>query len=418
MTIMHGICRTNFLKLLLLLSCLLLIGVYRSPDKLNDTRGAQRTGGESLQSHSQSPQARRPRTQKTDGFPVKVPVIDFTFYWVAARHFWLDLNPYAPVTPGDPVMFAPPWIIPVIAWLGPFRLHTATFLWLVVSAIAFGIAAIWLWQIYGEGQNPGWAVVLTASFTPVAFMFVAGQIDALPLLGIAGFLRYEAKRPYLAGAFLFLAALKPQIVFLIWLALVVLALAVRKWKPLAGFFPVFLLANLVTFLLRPSVFAEWRQVLRQDQVFFFDTATIGYVLRHFTGLRFAQYVPALAAFTWFGLNAATRVAWDWKKMMPALLLVSLVAAPYAWYQDHVMLLPALFVAVVKLLHRPTHIPVIVAAYLGLNAVGLSYLMIKCILGYAWIPLCWLILYRVILGSHRRSTPVSLPFPPAFPDSPL
>jgi hypothetical protein len=330
-------------------------------------------------------------------------VIDFAFYWVAAHRFWNGQNPYLPLTPGDPIMFAPPWILPFLAWLGPFHFHTATSLWFIVSASAFGIAVAWLWEIYGHGEKPLWAIALAGSFTSVILMFILGQIDSLLLFGIAGFLRYETKRPYLAGVFLFFPALKPQIVLLIWVVLLMEAAMVRKWKPLAGFALAFTVVNFAVLALRPSVFGEWWRTLQENRAFFFDTASIGVVLRHVTGFSFAQYVPAMVALAWLLISKVkipVERHWSWKEQMPVLLAVSLIAAPYSWYQDHVMLLPALFVAGVKLLREPMHILLVVTAYLGLNVAGLSWLIVKGFLGYAWIPLCWLVLYGLIVRMRQ------------------
>lgn len=329
------------------------------------------------------------------------PVNDFTYYWYAAQQFVSGHNPYLAM-PGKYVMFAPPWALAVTFPLGFLPFQVAQFLWFLVLVTLVFVSAIWLWELYGEGRSPTWAMALCVTFIPVLFNFMDGQIDALILLGIAGFLRYERKRPYLAGAFLFLCALKPQIVFLIWPVLLWRAVFQRYWRPLVSFTAVLASFNLAIMLSHPQVFREYFSMLQTAGVLFYDTATLASMLRHITGIRLLQYAPAAATTAWLlCYGGLWREDWNWRERTPELVLISLVAAPYAWYADHLLVIPALFVMLVRVLQQPKYGLLLAMAYFSLNAIAARETVVGNIPSSAWVPLGWLMLYAFIVAPWRN-----------------
>jgi Glycosyltransferase family 87 len=368
--------------------------------------------------------------------PTLTPVNDFSLYWVAAKQLLAGQNSYIPATGSglvhsfsianhEPlVMFGPPWTFPVIFWLGFLPFQLAQFAWLLVLAGALSVAMVWLWQLYGEGRSLLWAGVLTVSFLPVLATFLLAQIGPLLLLGIAGFLRYEEKRPYLAGAFLYLVALKPHVALLLWPALLLWALR-GSWKPLVGFFMSFGAANLFALALRPTIFRDYWAMLQEHRVAFYDTPTIGAILRHASGHELLQYLPAALALLWllwywvvrrrdvttvlegqrlstfdllwlpFREETTTR-GWEWKTELPLLLLISVAAAPYSWFSDQIILIPALFDAARRVAQRDTlRIFSMSAAYVAVNFAALVMVLNRQVNGIAGIALVWLAFYGII-----------------------
>ena len=330
-----------------------------------------------------------------------IPVNDFAFYWSSAHQFATGQNPYVPGIPGQRlVMFGPPWTLAVTGWMGLFSLQNAGFLWMVAAVLLVWVSAFWLWELYGEGHDGLWAVVLTFATTGVATALIMCQITPLILFALAGFLRYEEKRPWLAGSLLFLATLKPHTVFLVWPALVLCALFQKRWKPLAGFALTFAAANLFVWAVRPNIFREWLAMGQGHQLAFFQTDTLSAVLWRAMRYRGMQYFPAVVALIWFLWRWFTTKHWRWKEQMPALILASLLATPYSWFADHAIMLPAVFYAAARVWETKRKGP-LAAAYFAISFPIL-------ILGFgfhqefwfAWYALIWVVLYAIAFWPEK------------------
>jgi Glycosyltransferase family 87 len=339
--------------------------------------------------------------------PVLVPVNDFSLYWVAAKQLLSGQNCYVPasshglvqlfsLTNQEPlVMFGPPWTVPVILWIGFLPFQLAQLLWTMVLVSCLGISVVWLWELYGEKRSPLWAGLLTVTFLPVLATFLLAQIGPILLLGLTGFLRFHERRPYVAGAFLYLIALKPHLALLLWPALVLWALR-GCWKPLTAFFVTISAANLFALVLRPSVFRDYKTMLAEHHVAFYETPTLGSILRHTSGYAALQYLLVGLALAWFLRYWQTRASrWDWKTGLPLLLLVSTLAAPYAWFSDQIILLPALFYAASRTWeHSLARIVAVAVGYIATNAAALVFVLNRQMSAYAWIVVAWLLLYEI------------------------
>src|ERR1700692_2113236 len=76
--------------------------------------------------------------------------------------------------------------------------------------------------------------------------WASAQSGPLILFGLAGYLRFQARQKnYVAGAFLFFAALKPHLIFLVWVALLLYTLRHKRWESLAAFLSVLGFARLL-----------------------------------------------------------------------------------------------------------------------------------------------------------------------------
>ena len=323
-------------------------------------------------------------------------VNDFTFYWIAAHEFLAGRNPYAP-TPHGFAMLAPPWVFPLTLSFGALPLDVAEFLWLAVSTVAVVVSAIWLWELYGGGQSPVVMGLLIAAFSAVLVMFLLGQNVPLVLFGLAGFLRYESSRSYLAGACLFLAALKPQIVFLLWPGLLLCALLEQRWKTLVGFCTTLSMASLLAVSMRPSIFREYWTILRAREVASYGSSTLGTLLSRASGSAWMQYLPMMLALLWFVWRwQAKQQRWEWRTQLPSILVVSLSATPYAWFSDQAVLLPSVFYAEGRMWRTRVTIAPYSAPYFLFNVLGLSLLAARKIGWYTWMPLLWLAFYTLVI----------------------
>ena len=341
-------------------------------------------------------------------------VNDFAFYWTAARLVLDGGNPYSPretvdfqnrlsfAGKGPLVMLNPPWVLPVIVPFGLLSFSAGKSLWFGIGLALTFVSVQWLWDLYGEGENRwiGWLVAVT--FLPVAVVLAIGQIGPLVLLGIAGYLRFEAKHDdYVAGAFLFLTALKPHLVFLFWIALVLCALRRRRWKPLASLLAVLAGASFLAVLLDHQVFQQYVGHFGEEGVVLQESPTLGGLLRHISGLPAMQFLPLAVAAVWFVVYwIRWRSTWEWRDHLQSLLLVSIVATSYAWFFDQVVLLPSVFYSTALLVRSPHQRWLGAAiAYLAINC--LTFLLIldhRPAVYYSWTALAWLVLAAVVQRS--------------------
>ena len=325
------------------------------------------------------------------------PVNDFTFYWTAARQLLAGQNPYAQPSPHGFVMLAPPWVFPVTLGFGALPLQLAQFLWLAVSVMVLTISVIWLRELYSGGQSPLVVGLLVATFSPVLAMLLLGQIVPLALFGLAGFLRYEPKRKYLAGVLLFLASLKPQILFLVWAALLLNAFFQAQWKVLAGFIATLSSASLFSLFIRPSIFREYWMILRSKEISAYQSSTLGTLLSRAFGPAWMQYLPMAIALLWL-VWRSIRVGhrWEWRNQIPGLAAISIATTPYAWFSDQAVLLPAVLYAEGRLWRKGVPMVPAAAIYFLLSLSGLGLVVARRSSWYAWMPLLWLIFYAGVL----------------------
>src|SRR5262249_32829557 len=153
----------------------------------------------------------------------------------------------------------------------------------------------WLWELYRVAGQSGFLTSLAiAVFAPIAVAITIGQISPLILLGIAGFLRFEKKgRLGLAGVFLVLAALKPHLVFLLWVALVLCSIYNRSVRILGMFALITVTASFIAVLFDRSIFREYVHLITRGGVLHELTPTLGGVLRLWLRIYFVEFLPAI-----------------------------------------------------------------------------------------------------------------------------
>ena len=343
---------------------------------------------------------------------------DFAFYWTAARLVIDGRNPYSSqdtldfqrrlpfAGKGPLVMLNPPWVLPLILPFGLLSFSTGKSLWLLLGLLSVFVSVHWLWDLYGAGENRWIAWLVMVSFLPVAVVLAIGQIGPLIVFGLAGFLRFEARHnEYRAGLFLFLAALKPHLFFLVWIALALCALVQRRWKPLAALLATLAGASLVTVITAHGAFRQYIELLGKEKAIFQETPTLGGLLRHISGIPALQYVPIAVAAVWFAVYwTRWRSNWEWRRRMPNLLLVSIATVSYAWFFDQVVLLPAVLYATALAIRSRKRLTPLVLGYLFINCLVLFLLLShRTVFYYSWTALAWLILGAAVQRglSQRR-----------------
>lgn len=354
-------------------------------------------------------------------FPIhrRVTICDYAAYWTGSRLLLAGRNPYDPAAvialekPFGVNVFSPlivrnpPWVLTVILPAGLPSYMTGRILWLFLQVIL----TIWvvriLWRLYGGGREfgrGGW--VTAAIFTPIYVVLAIGQITPMVLLGIAGFLYAQReRRDALAGAGLFLAALKPHLLFLMWPALAVWIVAQKRWRIGFVFLGLLAAASALPLAFDRNVFQEYSQLWVISPVIWSKTSNFSGTLCRLWGsnawIAFSTVLAAIIWLVYYGVKE--RRSWDWLEQTPLLLLISVAASPYSWFFDQVVLLPALFEQISRResLGRSDRI-FLFSTYAAINFAVVLFIVIgKDSLWYSWSGVAWLLLY--VAARKQRSS---------------
>lgn len=349
---------------------------------------------------------------------LRVPVTanDFAIYWAAGRKALAGGSPYAPergllqrqvrFVGTDPLILRnPPWALPVILPFALLDYGSAQKLWLLAGLAAVIVSVHWLVQLYGAPRRhrAGWLAV--AMFLPVAVVLAIGQIGPFLLLGVAGFLHFEAKRkPIFAGAFLFLLSLKPHLALLFWAGFGFYVIVHQEYESALGFLAVLGAMSAVSLSVHPAVFREYFDLWRGSSGFVSEVnPTLGGLLTLASHAKWTQFIPAILSGIWFAVywRRHARV-WSWKNHTPMLLIVSMLATWYGWFFDQVLLVPSVLQALsVSLSFSKRSKVAYGAAYLAINAAVLVLILSRrTTFWYVWTMPAWFLLYLGVMMSQE------------------
>jgi hypothetical protein len=288
---------------------------------------------------------------------------DFVVYWATGKQLVEHRNPYDSAeldrierAAGLPSRYTvgymrnPPWSLP-LAWpLGLLSLRAAAVIASLILIAALLASVRMLLALYHCRDRM--VQILAYSFAPAFICLIWGQTSLLVLLGLVLFLRFHARRPFLAGTALWLCLLKPHL----WLPLAVVLLAwivlSKQYRILAGAALAFLASVALTRVIDPQAWLQYVRMAGYSGVEHDRIPSLSVLLRNWltagspghTSMT-VQFVPAALACAWalFYFNRR-RQHWDWVRDSSLLLLVCVLAAPYAYLNDHVLVLPALIFA--------------------------------------------------------------------------
>jgi hypothetical protein len=248
-------------------------------------------------------------------------VYDAAAHTAAQRGYFAQKGAYT-------AFFYPPTFLPfcwLLGWLGYFSALT---LWLAATG-AFYLFAVRMWlRRLGLAQP---SMLLFAAFPPVLITITHGQTSflAAALLGLGLLMAQE--RPWLAGALLGLATIKPHYGLLVPMAL----LLTREWRVIAGaVIAAGLLGAISTLPFGTDVWANWLRVAPTAQSAMVDGA-LGFAKLQspFAAVKLLG-MPDGVAYTVQGAVTAlvlAAVAWaSWRRRFgPPLAALILAGAPLA-----------------------------------------------------------------------------------------
>lgn len=357
---------------------------------------------------------------------------DSIAYWAAARLLLQHQNPYDAATvlqleqeqgytEAKPlVLRTPPWSLFMVLPLGTLSAFWAWVVWVSLSLAAQIVSLRLCWKLYGSDiRPPGFFWLVGYLFAPVPACLVAGQIGLVLLLGVALFLRLEPERPFLAGVALILPFAKPHLLALVWLILAFWATS-RKHRAVAGgFITALTTATATALVFDPLVFQHYREMLHQAAIGKEFIPALSGVLRllFFHRLFWVQFIPLAVALIWGAwFYWRHHLKWQWRLHGLALMVVSVLATPYAWLTDEVVLLPAVLQVALWAYHTRERftwkMKTVVILFACLNALLLLILWSKIPFStgiYFWSSLVWFGWY--VYGKKFRekvTLPVDMP----------
>ena len=260
--------------------------------------------------------------------------------------------------------------------------------WLMLTIAVMILCAEQAWRLYNGPAQQRWvAWLLMISFAPTISVLQKGQFTPLILLGLILFATWQRQpqRLWLAGAALALAAIKPQLVYLFWVAFLLWSLQTRNWKTMLACGLTLFASTLAALAFNPQVLLQYQHSMGVFPLSEWATPALGTYLRLLLGLDqfWLQFAPMLAGLAWLVFYwRKHRHTWDWAQQLAPILLASLLTAPYYWTYDLVLLLPAvLFGGLLLLRQRLALLPV--ALWLVYAAISLLDLLLHRRLDESW-----------------------------------
>ena len=347
---------------------------------------------------------------------------DSIAYWAAGKLLVRGENPYNSVrvlemersqgySETKPlVLRTPPWSLFLVIPLGLTNAFAAWTAWIALSLVAIVVSVRLCWKMYGtDTRAPAILLVVAYLFAPIPACLVAGQMGLALLLGIVLFLWAHRTHPFFAGMALILPFAKPHLLALFWVVLMLWGAKEKQWRLMAGVIVAFMMATGLAVIFDPGNFQHYRSMLHEASIGHEFIPAFSGVIRlvFFRRLFWMQFAPMAIGFFWAcWFYWKRRVWWNWHEHGPALLVVSILTAPYAWLTDEVVLIPAILQAAIWAYQRRRQLAVkskfAVSIFAALNLVLLLILNAKVPFAtgiYFWSSLVWFGWYFYALRIH-------------------
>jgi len=186
--------------------------------------------------------------------------------------------------------------------------------------------------------------LLAYSFAPALSCLLAGQVSLFVLLGLVLFLRLHRSHPFLAGASLWLCLLKPHLFLPFGVVLLLWIFFTRSYRILSGTAVALGISSAIATIMNPLVWTQYAQMMGSARVDRLPIPCLSTMLRQFVfpHTLWLQCLPAGLGCLWAIVYCMKhRNEWDWIHNGSILMLVSVLVAPYSWFMDQSVLIPAL-----------------------------------------------------------------------------
>jgi hypothetical protein len=361
--------------------------------------------------------------------PEYLPSDDFVPYWSSGKLNLQGENPYDPqkveqlqIAAGGQasgtytisIVLNPPWAISLVMPFGMLDYPSGRLAWLIFSILLLVLSSQLLWRIYSGKPNQHWiALLVIFIFAPTISVLEVGQIAPLILLGLIGFQYFAIshKNDWLAGAFLALASIKPQVAFIFWIALLFWVIKQHRWLILLSTAITVLLLTLIAIVYNPHIVQQYLNMLQTYRISDWANPTIGAYLRFFwfgTDKFWLQFLPSMFGGLWFLYYwHIHNKSWNWMDELPLLLFVSQITSFYTWTYDQVILIPVIIQAAIWLLRGWNRLSTLILSivFLGINVLDLILHMRLSDFWFIWLApalLIWFLLIRWQYSSQKKT----------------
>ncbi len=281
------------------------------------------------------------------------PKDDFIEYWASGRINLSGGNPYDPFqmqtieqsagwTGSDALMMLnPPWTLAYAMLLGVFSYPVSRFICFIIQLIIICLCAILLWRIYYGNKSNEWISLIAAiSFAPVLHALKSGQATVLILLGSVGFLYFQNKKSYFwAGISASLIMIKPQLLYILIIAILFWSISHLKYTILIGLFIGLTVSLMISMIFNPHLVSQYLVMVKSYPVQIWMTSTLGTFLRSILGPEkfYLQFFPLVIGLSWFLIYwNKFHKSFQWTTSFPLFILVSIATTPYAWTLDSIV----------------------------------------------------------------------------------
>ena len=340
---------------------------------------------------------------------------DYLQYWTAEQLLVHGGNPYDPsatwrveraaglfrdsplITLSPPIAF---FFDYPLGWVKP---DTGLVLWMTLSFASMLISVWLLWILQGRPNNYYHLVGLI--FPPTLWCFMSGQIGVFFLLELVLFLYWHKSHPFWAGAALVFCSLKPHLFIPCFLVLVLWSIHKRSLRVFAGFFTALAASSLLTLSLDRQIWSQYLRLMHQQRVMdiFLPTASVGLRFLLDRNARWIEFAPDAIACAWaVWYFWSRRQRWEWMNEGLLVLVVSVAVAPYSFYTDQTVLVPA----VDDGLRRSDKSPRVLLLFIAMAGFGVVTIMTiirLASLSYLWTAPGWLVWYLYARHSDRKTS---------------
>jgi hypothetical protein len=343
-----------------------------------------------------------------------IGVRDYPEYWAAGQLLVHGGNPYDPAAilqlerlagatrKEALVSFSPPFALIWALPLGFFGSRTGAILWTLAIVLSLIASLRILRGMYTTTATDSRIHLVGYLFAPVLACIMVGQLDLFLLLGLVLFLKLNLSRPMLAGAALLPFSMKPHLLLPFFLVILIWSVVRRNYRVLLGASAALAAASLLVFFVDPRAWSQYSQAMKTLQPTSLFIPALSVMLRVILAPQdvWIQFVPVILACIWAAWFFWTRRnAWDWTDQGLLLILVSVLCAPYEWFFDQAIVLPAILASLTARENSgrtlaPFGLIAVVALFQVMWRVDLAGVY------YLWTAPAWLIWYLYAMPSKN------------------
>jgi hypothetical protein len=348
---------------------------------------------------------------------------DFSAYWSSGRLLSLGKDPYSKtntVALTEAIGFGrsglilsyfyPPWTLPLFIPFGLLTFQISRTIWFILSVVIYSCCTLWIWKLYGGPARKYWLVIpLILVLSPGIFALIEGQITPLILTGIVGFLYFEKKRRwFLAGSFLALITFKIHILYLFWIVIFLWVIYSKRWSVFAGFFSALAVSSLLISVIRSSVFREFLIMNAYNLPSYCSNPTLSSILCVLNNYEFESWFlligPILGMLWLIPYWLRKKDDWQWMSIIPIVIFISLITAPYTWLHDGLLFIIAVIAVTIHFLYQGISMKEYLIIFLLLITNFIIFVLVGRMrinqIFLVWVPLVYLLLY-IISNPHIR-----------------